>query len=74
MRDPCDGVKVKGAQSCLTFCDPMDCTIHGILQARVLEWVAFPSLGDLPNPGMESGSPASQAGSLPTELSGKLLW
>ena len=34
-------VKVKVAQLCLTLCDPMDC-IHGILQARILEWVAFP--------------------------------
>ena len=25
-----------------TFCDPMACTVHGILQARILEWVAFP--------------------------------
>ena len=33
-------VKVKVAQSCLTLCDPMDCTVHGILQARILEWVA----------------------------------
>ena len=34
------------AQSCLTLCDPMDCSlpgssVHGILQARTLEWVAF---------------------------------
>ena len=35
-------VKVKAAQSCLTLCDPMDCIVHGILQARTLEWVAFP--------------------------------
>ena len=35
-------MKVKGAQSYPTFCDPMDYTVHGILQARVLEWVAFP--------------------------------
>ena len=34
-------VKVKVAQSCLTLCDPMDYTLHGILQARILEWVAF---------------------------------
>ena len=34
--------KVKVAQSCLTLCDPMDYTAHGILQARILEWVAFP--------------------------------
>ena len=35
-------LKVKIAQSCLTLCDPMDSTVHGILQARILEWVAFP--------------------------------
>ena len=34
--------KVKVAQSCLTLCDPMDYTVHGILQARILEWVVFP--------------------------------
>ena len=33
---------VKVAQLCPTLCDPMDCIIHGILQARILEWVAFP--------------------------------
>ena len=48
----------------------MDYTVHGILQARILEWVAFPSPGDLPNPGIEPGSPALQADSLPTELKG----
>ena len=31
-------VKMKVAQSCLTLCDPMDCIVHGILQARILEW------------------------------------
>ena len=35
-------VKVKVAQSCLTLCDPMDYTVHGILQARILEWIDFP--------------------------------
>ena len=35
-------------QSCLTLCDPMDCSppgfsVHGILRARMLEWVAMPS-------------------------------
>ena len=34
-------VKVKVAQSCLTLCNPMDYTVLGILQARILEWVAF---------------------------------
>ena len=30
------------AQSCLTICNPMDCIVPGILQARILEWIAFP--------------------------------
>ena len=34
--------EVKVAQSCPTLCDPMDYTVHGILQARILGWVAFP--------------------------------
>ena len=33
--------KVKVAQSCPTLCNPMDYTVHGILQARILEWVAY---------------------------------
>ena len=96
---------------CLTLHDTMDYTVHAILQARILEWVAFPfsrgsshpsdrtqvshiagrfftswatreaqehwsgwpipSPGDGPNPGIELGSPALQADSLPTELKGK---
>ena len=35
-------VKVKVAQLCPTLCNPMDCIVYGILQARILEWVAFP--------------------------------
>ena len=35
-------VKVKVAQSCPILCNPMDYTVHGILQARILEWVVFP--------------------------------
>ena len=35
-------LKVKVTQSCPTFCDRMDYTVLGILQARILEWVAFP--------------------------------
>ena len=34
--------EVKVALLCLTVCNPMDYTVHGILQARILEWVAFP--------------------------------
>ena len=33
---------VKITQSCPTLCDPLDFTVHGVLQARKLEWVAFP--------------------------------
>ena len=112
---------VKVTQSCPTVCEPMDCIVHGIPRARILEWVAFPFSGDLPkgreprdwtqpsqglnpglphlrrilyqlshqgsprilqwvafpfsrgfsNPGIELGSPALQAHSLPTELPGK---
>ena len=54
-------------------CDPLDCSppgssVHGILQARILEWAAIPFSEDLPNPGIEPKSPALQADSLPTEL------
>ena len=35
-------VNVKVAQSCVTLCDPMDSIVRGILQARILERVAFP--------------------------------
>ena len=46
-------------------------SIHGNLQARILEWVASPFRVFFPNPGTEPKSPALQVGSLPTELSGK---
>ena len=36
-------MKVKVTQSCMTLCDTMDCIVHGILQARILKWIAFPS-------------------------------
>ena len=56
-----------GAQSCPTICDPLDCSpagssVHVILQARILEWVAFPAPGDLPNPGKPPVSPALPGG------------
>ena len=41
----------------------IDYTVHGILQARILEWVTIPSPRDLPNPGIEPRSPALQADS-----------
>ena len=44
--------------SCLTLRDPMDCSppgsVHGISQARILEWVPFPTLGNLPDLGIKS--------------------
>ena len=59
--------------SCPPLCDPMDCSspgssVHGILQARILEWVAFPPSEDLPNPGIRPVSPAS-----PTSQTDSLL-
>ena len=56
---------------CLTLCDPMDYTVHEILQARILECVAFPSSGDLPNPEIKPRSPILQVDSLQTEPQGK---
>ena len=64
-------------QSCPTFCDSMDCSLpgsslHGILQARVLEWVAISFSRGSPDPGIEPGSPAFQADALASEPPGKL--
>ena len=62
-----------------TLCDPVDysppgSSVHGILQARILEWLPFPFPGDLPDPGIESGSSAWQADSLPSEPPGKPIY
>ena len=106
---------MKVAHSYQTLYHPMDYTVHGIVQARILEWVTFPFRGssqsrdrtqvfciaggfftswatrealeycsgepipfpaDLPDPGIEPGSPAVSVDSLPTELSGKpkVIW
>ena len=69
-------VSVLAAQSCPTWCNPRDCSppgssVHGILQARILEWVAVPFFRRFPDPGIESRSPAFQADSLPSEPPGK---
>ena len=66
------------AQSCQTLCNPMDCSppgssVHGILQAGVLEWLPCPPAGDLPNPGIEPGSATRQADSLLPEPPAKPL-
>ena len=52
-------------------CHSMDYTVRRILQARILEWVAFPFSGDLPNPGSAPRSPTLQEDSLPCEPPGK---
>ena len=62
-------------QSCVILCNPTVCnqpgsSVHGILQARIVEWVVIP--GDFPNPGIKPGSPALQADSLLSEPSGSL--
>ena len=64
-------MKVNIFQACLTLCNSMEYTVHGILQARIMERVTFPSPGDLSNPGIEPRSPALQADSLPAEPQGK---
>ena len=64
-------VKVKVTQSCLTLCNPMDYTVHGILQARILERLTFSFSTDLPNPEIKPRSPTFQVDFLPAELSGK---
>ena len=48
--------------------DPVDCSppgssVQGVLQARIMEWLPFPSPGDLPDPGIEPGSSVLQADS-----------
>ena len=57
--DPLRGfLKVKVAQSCLTLCNPTDCTIHGTILARILEWVAYSLLqGIFPTQGSNPGLP-----------------
>ena len=52
-------------------CSPLGSSVHGILQARILEWVAIPFFRDLPSPGIKPRSPALQADSLPSEPPGK---
>ena len=55
----------------LMGCGPPDSAVHGILQARTLEWVAIPFSGDLPDPGIEPGSPTLHADSSPSEPPGE---
>ena len=60
-------VRVKVAQSCTTLCNPKDYTVHGILQARILEWVAFPF-------SRESSQPRNQTQISPIEGTLFTIW
>ena len=61
------------------LCDPMDCSppgssVHGISQARTLEWLPCPPPGDLPDPGIKPSAPALQADSLLLSQQGSSSW
>ena len=58
------------AQLCLTLCNLIDYIVHGILQARILEWITFLFSRYLHNQGIKPRSPALQTGSLPAEPQG----
>ena len=57
--------------SCVQFCDPMDYTVHGILQIRILEWVVMPSSRGSSQPINRTQFPTLQVNSLPSEPPGK---
>ena len=83
-------MKVKVTQLCPAFCDPMNSTVrgilqarilewvaftvHGILQATILEWVAFPFFKESSQPRVEHRSPTLQVDSLPAETQGKTIY
>ena len=72
----CVCVCVLVAESCLTLCNPMHCSLPSTLSmgfSRHCCRLPFPSPGDLPDPGIEPRSPALQADSLPSEPLGKPL-
>ena len=71
-------VKVLVTLSCPTLCDPMNhsppgSSVHGILQARILDWIAISFSRDLPNPVIEPRSPTLQVDSLSSEPQGEVL-
>ena len=64
-------VKVKLTQSCLTLCDPMDYTVLGILQARILIWIAFLFSRGSSQPKDQTQVSHIAGGFLPAEPQGK---
>jgi len=63
--------EVKVDQSCLTLCDPMDYTVHGILPGRILEWVVFPFSRGSSQPRDQTQVSGIQTESLPAEPQGR---
>ena len=71
----CARARAKSLHLCPTLCDPMNCSppgssVPGILQVRILEWVAKPSSRDLPDPEIKPAAPAAPAlaGRFPTQV------
>ena len=62
---------VKATQLCLTLCDPMDSTVHGILQARILQWITFPFSRGSSQPRDQTQVSLIARDSLPAEPQGK---
>ena len=72
----CCAELLQSCPTCPTLCYPVDCnspgsSVHGILQARILEWVAIPSSRGSSQPRIGPRSPALQADTLPSEPPGK---
>ena len=70
--------KMSVSRSCPALRNPVDCgppgsSVHGVSQSRILEWVAISFSRRLPDPGIEPGSSAWQADSLPSKPPGKPL-
>ena len=80
LEDPLEkGMTTHSSNLAWRICDPVNCSppgssVHGILQARILEWAAISSCRDLPDPGIEPMSPVSPVlagGFFTTEAPGK---
>ena len=61
------------AQSCVTLCNPMNCSPPGFSRQEYWSGLPFPSPADLPDPGLKLRSPALQADSLPSEPHGSFF-
>ena len=69
--DQCGWPTVQREDPNMIDCSPPGSSVHGILQARILKWVAISSPEDLPNPGIQPSSSALAGGLLNTEPPGK---